>query len=50
MFSPSKWRDDRIAESETTFPGLGRNPLQHVVGGWAVTVIISIAALVASVL
>ncbi len=50
MFAPSKWRDDRIAESETAFPGLCRNPLQHMVGGWAVTVMISIAALLASVL
>jgi hypothetical protein len=50
MFAPSKWRDDRIAESETALPGLCRNPLQHILAGWAVTVLISIVALVASVL
>jgi len=50
MFAPSKWRDDRTAESETTSPGLYRSPMQHILAGWAVTVIISIVALVASVL
>ncbi len=50
MFAPSKWRDDRIAESETTFPSLCRSPMQHILAGWAVIVIISIVALVASVL
>jgi hypothetical protein len=50
MFAPSKWRDDRIAESETTFPDLCRSPTQHIVAGWAVTVIISMVALIASVL
>ena len=50
MFAPSKWRDDRIAESETTFPGLCRSPMQHILAGWAATVTIRIAALVASVL
>jgi hypothetical protein len=50
MFAPSKWRDDRIAEGETAFPGLCRSPMQHILAGWAVTVIISIVALAASVL
>jgi hypothetical protein len=50
MFAPSKWRDDRIAVSETTFPGLCRSPMQHILAGWVVTVIVRIAALVASVL
>jgi len=50
MFAPSKWPDDRIAESETTFPGLCRSPMQHILAGWAATVTIRIAALVASVL
>jgi hypothetical protein len=50
MFAPSKWRDDRIAESETTFPGLCRSHMQHTLAGWAATVIISIVALVVSVL
>jgi hypothetical protein len=50
MFAPSKWRDDRIAESETTFPGLCRSSMQHILAGWAVIVIIRIVALVASVL
>jgi hypothetical protein len=50
VFAPSKWRDDRIAEGETTFPGLCRSPMQHILTGWAVTVIISMVALVASLL
>jgi hypothetical protein len=50
VFAPSKWRDDRIAESEITFPGLCRGSMQHILAGWAVTVIISMVALVASVL
>ena len=50
MFAPSKWRDGRISESETNFRGLCRSPMQHILAGWAVTVIISIVALVASVL
>ena len=50
MFAPSKWRDERIAESETTFPGLRRSPMQHILAGWAVIVIVSIVALFASVL
>ena len=50
MFAPSKWPDDRIAESETTFPGLCRSPVQHILAAWAVIVTISIVALVASVL
>jgi hypothetical protein len=50
MFGASEWRDDRIADVETIFPGLCQRPMQHLLAGWAVTVIIGMAALAASVL
>jgi hypothetical protein len=50
MFAPSKWPEDRIAKGETTFPGLCRSPVQQILAGWAVTVMIGIAALAASLL
>jgi hypothetical protein len=50
MFGASEWRDDRIADVETIFPSLCQRPMQHLLAGWAVTVIIGMAALAASVL
>jgi hypothetical protein len=50
MFGASEWRDDRIADVEIIFPGLCQRPMQHILAGWAVTVIIGMAALAASVL
>jgi hypothetical protein len=50
MFAPSKWRDDRIANSETTFPGVHQSPLQHILAAWSVAVVIGLAALAASAL
>jgi hypothetical protein len=50
MFVPSKWREDRSAKGEMTYPGLYRSPVQQILAGWAVTVIIGIAALAASAL
>ena len=50
MFGVSEWQDDRSADVEIIFPGLCQRPMQHLLAGWAVTVIIGIAALAASVL
>jgi hypothetical protein len=50
MFAPTKWREGRIAKGETTFRGLCPSPVQHILAGWTVTVMIGIAALAASVL
>jgi hypothetical protein len=47
MFAPSKWRGDRIATSETTFPGLHQCPIQQILAGWTVAVVIGLAALAA---
>jgi hypothetical protein len=49
MFGASEWRDDRIADVET-IPDLCQRPMQHLLAGWAVTVIIGMAALAAPVL
>ena len=50
MFSPLKWRGDRISNSETTFPGLHQSPLQQILAGSTVAVVIGIAALAVSAL
>ena len=50
MFAPSKWRDERMAEREVALPDLCPCAMRHILAGWAVTVIISFVALVASVL
>jgi hypothetical protein len=50
MFGASDWRDDRTADVETIFPGLRQPPMQHLLASWAVTVMIGLAALAASVL
>jgi hypothetical protein len=50
MFAPSIWREERMAEREVAFRDLCSSPMRHILAGWAVTVIISFAALVASVL
>ncbi len=50
MFAPSKWRGDLIADAETIFPRLCQRPMQHILAGWAVTVIIAIVAMAASIL
>jgi hypothetical protein len=50
MFGVSKWQDDRSADVEINFRGLCQHPLQHLLAGWAVTVIIGVAALAASLL
>jgi hypothetical protein len=50
MFAPSKWRGDRIANSETTFPGLHQRTVQHTLAAWSVAVVIGLASLAASAL
>jgi hypothetical protein len=41
---------DDLPYTSKVLPGLYRSPMQHILAGWAVTVIISIVALVAAVL
>jgi hypothetical protein len=50
MFAPLNWRVDRIVEGEVNFRALGRSPVQHILAGWVVAVVIGIAALAASTL
>jgi hypothetical protein len=50
MFAPSIWRFDRMVEGKVTIRDFDRNPLQHILAGWVVALVIGIAAFAASTL